>query len=63
MCWGYRDSTSKKFLFCLLVVLSLGTLLLVVHWKPELKCYLQRKLCPLYKAQYVLLRVRAVFLR
>ncbi|BFZ23149.1 hypothetical protein BsWGS_26187 [Bradybaena similaris] len=56
MCWGYRDSTSKKFLFCILVVLSLGTLLLVVHWKPELKCYLQRKVCPLYKAQYVLLR-------
>ncbi|CAG5115111.1 unnamed protein product, partial [Candidula unifasciata] len=56
ICWGYRDSASKKFFFGLLVVFSLGTLLLIVHWKPELTCYLQRKLCPLYKAQYVLLK-------
>uniref|UniRef100_A0A0B7AE23 Cation-transporting ATPase n=1 Tax=Arion vulgaris TaxID=1028688 RepID=A0A0B7AE23_9EUPU len=57
-CWGYTDSTWKKCLYWLLVFLSLGTLLLIVHWKPELTCYLQRKKCPLYKAKYALLMTR-----
>ncbi|BFZ23491.1 hypothetical protein BsWGS_26528 [Bradybaena similaris] len=58
VCWGYVDSPRKKCLFWLLVVLSLGSLLLVLHWKPELSCYLQRKKCPLYKATCVLLMTR-----
>lgn len=56
-CYGYHDSSGKKCLFYFLVVLSLGALLLLLYWKPELECYLKKSKCALYKADSVLLLV------
>ena len=61
-CWfqditGYRSDGLKTFLFYVLVVFTLGILLLVLYWKPELDCYMKRKECPLYSADVILVRV------
>lgn len=53
---GYRNDVWKKITFYILVVCSLGFLLLVVSWKPELDCYLKRKECPLYSADVILVK-------
>ncbi|XP_012945191.1 probable cation-transporting ATPase 13A3 [Aplysia californica] len=57
-CWGYSDSRWRRMLFFLLVLLSVGLLLLVVHWRPQLECLLKRRRCSLYKAKYILIRTR-----
>ena len=62
VCHGYCDSSGKKVLFYLLVVVTLGLVLLLKYWKPELECYLKKSKCPLYKADVVLLEVGAAVL-
>ncbi|GFS05908.1 cation-transporting ATPase [Elysia marginata] len=58
VCWGYTYSAWRKVLFWVAVVLTLGLLLLVVNWKPELECYLQRQRCALHKAHFLLIKTR-----
>ncbi|XP_059164774.1 probable cation-transporting ATPase 13A5 [Physella acuta] len=58
ICWGYRPSTWKTVVFYTAAVLTLGILLLVVHWRPELGCYLRLTKCSLHKAKYILLKTR-----
>ncbi|KAK7094175.1 polyamine-transporting ATPase 13A3-like isoform X3 [Littorina saxatilis] len=53
---GYRRDGLKTFLFYVLAVLSLGILLLVVYWKPELECQLKCKECALYNADVILVK-------
>ncbi|KAK6965195.1 cation-transporting ATPase, partial [Biomphalaria glabrata] len=56
ICWGYRKSAWKQVLFYFIVVFTLGAILLVIRWKPEIGCYLRWQHCSLHKAQYVLLK-------
>ncbi|KAI8795518.1 cation-transporting ATPase 13A3, partial [Biomphalaria glabrata] len=58
ICWGYRKSAWKQVLFYFIVVFTLGAILLVIRWKPEIGCYLRWQHCSLHKAQYVLLKTR-----
>ncbi|CAL1544453.1 unnamed protein product [Lymnaea stagnalis] len=58
LCWGYRPSKWKQVVYFTSVVLTLGIILLVIHWKPELGCYLRWKQCSLYKAKHILLKTR-----
>ncbi|KAK7501877.1 hypothetical protein BaRGS_00006963 [Batillaria attramentaria] len=53
---GYRNDVLKKITFYVLVVCTLGFILLVLYWKPELDCYLKRKECPLYCADVILVK-------
>ncbi|XP_076451738.1 polyamine-transporting ATPase 13A3-like isoform X2 [Babylonia areolata] len=53
---GYRYDTCKSLLFYTIVVLTLGIILLVQSWKPELLCLLRCKECPLYSADLILVR-------
>ncbi|RUS73558.1 hypothetical protein EGW08_018686 [Elysia chlorotica] len=58
VCWGYTYSSWRRLLFWVAVILSGGLLLLVLNWKPELECYLQRRRCALHKAHFLLIRTR-----
>ncbi|KAL8587277.1 hypothetical protein ACOMHN_045524 [Nucella lapillus] len=53
---GYRYDVGKAFLYYMAVVCTLGIILLVQSWKPELLCFLRCKECPLYSADIVLIR-------
>ncbi|XP_025081002.1 probable cation-transporting ATPase 13A3 isoform X3 [Pomacea canaliculata] len=53
---GYHEDRLKKVVFYILVVLTFGILLLVLYWKPELECYLKRRVCSLYDADVVLIK-------
>ncbi|XP_041377878.1 probable cation-transporting ATPase 13A3 [Gigantopelta aegis] len=55
-CRGYTADSVKTFIFYILVLLTGGLLLLVVNWKPELHCYLKKRVCALYCAELVLIK-------
>ncbi|XP_074653844.1 polyamine-transporting ATPase 13A3-like isoform X2 [Tubulanus polymorphus] len=55
-CKGYAENKCKRVLYYILVVLSCGILLLIMHWKPEWKLKLTKSLCPLVYADAVLLK-------
>ena len=56
-CVGYQDVPWKVTIFNILCVLSLGTLVLVVYWKPEWRVYMTKSRCPLSFADTVFLTV------
>ncbi|KAL5014330.1 hypothetical protein ScPMuIL_008600 [Solemya velum] len=56
VCIGYRESARRLCLYYTLLVLTGGLLLLLFHWKPELKCYLRKSPCALYTADTVVLK-------
>ncbi|OCT73393.1 hypothetical protein XELAEV_18036370mg [Xenopus laevis] len=53
---GYRRVTWKLLLFCILCVLTLGLLLLFIHWKPRLYVLLTCRHCPLAEAQWLVIK-------
>ncbi|XP_067658890.1 polyamine-transporting ATPase 13A3-like isoform X3 [Haliotis asinina] len=53
---SYEKDRLKTVIFFLLVVLTLGLVLLVIYWKPELECYLKKRRCALYKAEVVMIK-------
>ncbi|XP_071110416.1 polyamine-transporting ATPase 13A3-like isoform X1 [Haliotis cracherodii] len=53
---SYEKDGLKMVIFYLMVVLSLGLVLLLIYWKPELECYLKKRRCALYKAEVVMIK-------
>ena len=56
VCYGYKISYSKCFVFCLLVLLSGGFVYLIGYWKPEWKLYLTHSMSLLKAATKVLIK-------
>ncbi|XP_069105688.1 polyamine-transporting ATPase 13A3-like [Argopecten irradians] len=56
VCYGYRANRWKLLLFILLSCTSLGFVLLLMLWRPELECYIKRKKCHLTEADTILIQ-------
>ncbi|XP_077168566.1 polyamine-transporting ATPase 13A2 isoform X2 [Paroedura picta] len=52
---GYQSKTWKVILCHLLSVLTLGSLLVLFHWKPHLKVQARCSRCPLHQADWVVI--------
>ncbi|XP_014665999.1 PREDICTED: probable cation-transporting ATPase 13A3 isoform X2 [Priapulus caudatus] len=55
-CTGYRWNAGKLFLYYTACFITLGILVLVMHWKPDWKLVLTQSPCKLEKANTVLLK-------
>src|ERR1043165_6108936 len=57
LCIGYRRARWKEVIFWIFVVLTLGLLYLVTHWKPVWRVLLTSTRCRLGRADKVILQV------
>ena len=55
-CHGYKYSRWRNTLFPLLVLVTGGFILLLMSWKPQLKCYLLQSKCSLQSADTILVQ-------
>lgn len=58
---GYTQSPWRFIFMAILVMLSGGTLLIFLSWRPALKVRLSQTFCPLDQAQVLVLRVSQIF--
>ncbi|CAC5383952.1 ATP13A2 [Mytilus coruscus] len=56
LCYGYCYSRWRVIVFPFLVLITGGFILLLMSWKPQLKCYLRKKKCSLQSADHILVQ-------
>ena len=59
--WGYRYHPVRRFLTWAAIVVSLGLLRLVFHWKPHWGLYCMCRQCPAQHATHILLKVTFLY--
>jgi len=60
--WGYEAYLPKTIITWVFVLITLGSLRLVLYWKPNWLLICTHKQCPLHLATKILLKVKNKFL-